>query len=152
MTISEEIAALGFMSLKELREEWRRHYGRVPPPRLSQGLLRMSIAYRIQEKQLGGLKPATKRKLLSLASASPSSAGVKLRRSSSLRPGTKLIREWQGRTHSVTVMEKGFEFEGRWYRSLSEIAREITGAHWSGPRFFGLTSARSKMVPSDARA
>ena len=152
MTISDEIAALGFMSLKELREEWRRHYGRVPPSRLSQGLLRMSIAYRIQESQLGGLKPATKRKLLSLGSRASSSSGVKRKTSSSLRPGTKLIREWQGRTRSVTVMEKGFEFEGRWYRSLSEIAREITGAHWSGPRFFGLTRARSKMVPSDARA
>ena len=152
MTISDEIAALGFMGLTELREEWRRHYGRVPPPRLGQGLLRMSIAYRIQEKQLGGLKPATKRKLLSLGSPSSAKAGVKRNAPPPVHPGTKLIREWQGRTHSVTVMEKGFEFEGRWYRSLSEIAREITGAHWSGPRFFGLTRARSKMVPSDVHS
>ena len=152
MSVQEDIVALGFMSLDELRDEWRRHYRRVPPSKLSRDLLVRSIAYKIQEREFGGLRPSTKRSLQSFAISGVTGPRDGRKRPAHPQPGAKLIREWQGRTYAVTIMEKGFEFDARWYRSLSEIAREITGAHWSGPRFFGLTSKRvDRRCNDDAR-
>ena len=142
MSVRDDIGALGSMSLDELREEWRRYHRRLPPPKLSRDLLVRSTAYKIQEREFGGLTPSTKRRLQSFAARVVTGRQNGRKRTAHPQPGAKLIRDWQGRTYAVTVMEKGFEFEARWYRSLSEIAREITGAHWSGPRFFGLTSKR----------
>ena len=124
-------------SLDELRREWRRLYHH-DPPRISRDLLVLGIAYRLQEIKHGGLGKATLRKLQTLAKTLRATGRVGPTPSLSLKPGARLVREWRGRTHTVTVTEDGFEYAGTNYPSLTKIAREITGAHWSGPRFFAL--------------
>jgi hypothetical protein len=125
-------------SLDELRGEWRRLY-RCEPPRISRDLLIRGIAYRRQElKHGGGLGKATRRKLKTLAKMFRTTGRVGPDPGLSLKPGARLVREWHGRTHTVTVTEDGFEYAGVSYPSLTKVARKITGAHWSGPRFFGL--------------
>ena len=137
--LDERLAALGGLGLDQLRGEWRRlHRRAAPPARLSRDLLLRSIAHRLQEDALGGLRPAAERRLASLArgvaKGEPAAAPAAVR----LKPGTTLVREWHGRTHTVLVLADGFEHQGRRYASLTRLARSITGAHWSGPRFFGL--------------
>jgi Protein of unknown function (DUF2924) len=124
-------------SLDELRREWRRLYHR-DPPKISRDLLVLGIAYRLQEIKHGGLGKATVRKLQTLAKTLRATGRVGPTPSLSLKPGARLVREWRGRTHTVTVTEDGFEYAGTNYPSLTKIAKEITGAHWSGPRFFAL--------------
>ena len=104
-------------------------------------LLIRGIAYRIQEIQHGGLGKSTRRKLKTLAKMFRTEGRVAPDPGLSLKPGARLVREWHGRTHTVTVTEDGFEYGGRMYPSLTKIAKKITGAHWSGPRFFGLVRA-----------
>jgi hypothetical protein len=123
-------------SLDELRGEWRRLYHR-DPPRISD-LLVLGIAYRLQEIKHGGLGKATLRRLQTLAKTLRTTGRVGPTPSLSLKPGARLVREWRDRTHTVTVTEDGFEYAGTNYPSLTKIGREITGAHWSGPRFFAL--------------
>ena len=124
-------------SLDELRREWRRLYN-SDPPRVSRDLLILGIAYRQQEIEHGGLGKATLRKLGTLAKTLRTTGRVGPTPSLTLKPGARLVREWRGRTHTVTVTEDGFEYGGESYPSLTKIAKKITGAHWSGPRFFGL--------------
>ena len=124
-------------SLDELRREWRRLYHNNPP-RISRDLLILGIAYRHQEIEHGGLGKATLRKLRTLATALRTTGRVGPTPSLTLKPGARLVREWHGRTHNVTVTEDGFDYAGTTYPSLTTIAKKITGAHWSGPRFFGL--------------
>ena len=132
-------------SLNELRGEWRRlHHN--DPPRISRDLLILGIAYRLQEIEHGGLGKATLRKLRTLAKAVRATGRVGPTPSLSLKAGARLVREWHGRTHTVTVTEDGFDYAGISYPSLSTIAKKITGAHWSGPRFFGLL-AKDKGPP-----
>ena len=133
-------------SLDELRREWRRLYHN-DPPRISRDLLILGIAYRLQEIEHGGLGKATLRKLRTLAKTLRATGRVGPTPSLSLKPGARLVREWHGRTHTVTVTEDGFEYAGTSYPSLTKIAKKITGAHWSGPRFFGLL-AKGKDHPS----
>lgn len=123
--------------LDELRFEWRRLY-QTEPPRISHDILVLGIAYRLQELKQGGLGKATIRKLQTLAKTLRKTGRVGPTPSLNLKPGARLVREWRGRTHTVTVMEDGFEYAGGNYPSLTKIARTITGTHWSGPRFFGL--------------
>jgi hypothetical protein len=125
------------MSLDELRSEWRRLY-EEDPPRISRDLLILGIGYRRQELQHGGLGKATLRKLATLAKTLRQTGRVGPAPTLNLKTGTRLVREWHGRTHTVTVTEDGFEYDGASYPSLTKIAKAITGAHWSGPRFFGL--------------
>jgi Protein of unknown function (DUF2924) len=136
-------------SLDELRREWRRLYHN-DPPRISRDLLILGIGYRFQELEHGGLGKATRRKLQTLAKTLRATGRVGPTPSLSLKPGARLVREWHGRTHTVTVSEDGFEYSGTSYPSLTKIAKKITGAHWSGPRFFGLPAA-SKKDPSGER-
>lgn len=124
-------------SLDELRREWRRLYGNEPP-RISRDLLVLGIAYRLQEIEHGGLAKATLRKLRTLAKTLRATGRVGPTPSLSLKPGARLVRESRGHTHTVSVTQEGFEYAGTNYPSLTKIARKITGAHWSGPRFFGL--------------
>ena len=124
------------LSIGDLRREWRRLYC-SEPPRLSRDLLMRGIGYRLQELQHGGLGKSTRRKLKTLAKMFRTEGRV-ADPDISLKPGARLVREWHGRTHTVTVTEDGFEYVGLSYRSLSNIAKKITGTHWSGPRFFGL--------------
>ena len=137
LEVSRRLEALRDLSPDELRKEWRRLY-RSQPPRLSRDLLVRAIAYRIQELRYGGLSKATSRKLAALVQARGSGAEIAAEGAQRIRAGARLVREWNGRTHTVTVEEDGFTYAGRSYRSLTAIAREITGARWSGPRFFGL--------------
>jgi hypothetical protein len=96
------------------------------------------IGYRLQELQHGGLSKSTRRKFKTLAKMFRTEGRVALNPGLSLKPGARLVREWHGRTHTVTVTEDGFEHAGKTYPSLTKVAKTITGAHWSGPRFFGL--------------
>lgn len=111
---------------------------RSTAPNIGPTLLRRLLAYRLQETRLGGLPTKVARELDHAASRDSSNSVA--RPLQSLTPGSRLVREWQGRTITVTVTEDGFLWEGKPRRSLSEIARAVTGAHWSGPRFFGLTN------------
>jgi len=135
--LSQELAALNDLTAPQLRAEWRRLYS-GQPPRLSRDLLVRSIAYRVQELVRGGLSKATRRKILALTKALQSNGSIEPDDGPNLRPGVRLVREWRGRTHRVQVTEDSFEYDGKPYSSLSKIAHAITGAHWSGPRFFGL--------------
>ena len=137
--IAKEIAELADLTTSRLRERWRRLCRVEPPAGISRDLLIRASAYQIQESEHGGLSRAVKRRLRAFVQKMGSEASLSFGLASSLKPGAKLIRGWRGRTYSVIVLEDGFDFEGRRYPSLSKIAREITGARWSGPRFFGLT-------------
>ena len=125
------------MDLQSLRDEWEHLSGDVAPPAMSKELLRLAIAYRKQEQEFGGLSRRTSIRLRALRNGGR--ASVRLSGEAlPLRPGAKLLREWQDRAHEVLALEDGrFAYAGRVWRSLSEIAREITGVRWSGPRFFG---------------
>lgn len=137
--LRDEIARLESLTIFELRGEWRRHLRMAPPMRLSRDLLIRGIAYRLQEKAFGGRSKAVLRKLSNASIGPGKIASARASKKASLKPGTRLVREWGGVTHSVLVHADGFEWRGERYRSLSGIARAMTGAHWSGPRFFGLT-------------
>jgi hypothetical protein len=134
---SAEFLVLASASLDELRHEWRRLY-HCEPPRLSRDLLVRGIGYRLQELQHGGLSNSTRRKLKTLAKMFRTEGRVAPDLGLSLKSGARLVREWHGRTHTVTVTEDGFEYDGVTYASLTKIAKKMTGTHWSGPRFFGL--------------
>ncbi len=136
-SLSQRLATLGELTLPELRAEWRRLY-RTPPPRLSRNLMVRAIAYRIQERACGGLTPAISRRLLEFGRKDAEMPDEQKITVSPPKPGTRLVREWNGRTYTVAVTEDGFTYGDKNYKSLTRIARAITGAHWSGPRFFGL--------------
>ena len=136
--IGSALAALEALTTPELRAEWRKLYRAEPPRRLSRDLLMRAVAHRIQERVNGGLGLATKRRLNALAAELASQGAAHFNAAAVLKPGTKLVREWHGRIHTVMVAEHGFEFDGQRYRSLTRIATLITGVHWSGPVFFGL--------------
>ena len=142
LDIGTEIARLEQLTLEMLREEWRRTHQVPPPRRLSRDTLLRGIAYKLQENAFGGLSKAIRR---SLQASGPStmSPATKPPPRPVFKPGTRLVREWHGVTHTVVVLDNGVEWRGKRYTSLSVVAREITGAHWSGPRFFGLTAERS---------
>lgn len=131
--LRDKLGRLETMSPAELRVEWPKVWGSVAP-RWSADLLRLGIAYKLQERVFGGLKTSTLREL---RRAAGNAANPKL------RPGTQLVRSWHGRTVSVLVTGEGFTFEDRSYASLSAIAKEVTGTGWSGPRFFGLKELAS---------
>lgn len=154
--LDDKLAGLATLSPARLRDEWQRLY-RTPPPRISPDLLTRGIAWQMQERALGGLAPGAARELKRMVGTSGTIVGAAVTASSSpttadLRPGTTLMRTWGDRNWSVLVTETGLVFEGRQYDSLSKIAREITGAHWSGPRFFGLKHAGAKRVKDAAHA
>ena len=135
--LSQHMAALSGLTAQQLRDEWRRLY-RGQPPRLSRDLLIRSIAYRMQELAHGGLSKATQRMLATMSKELEANGSVTIAPDLRVRSGARLVREWRGRTHTVIVTDDGFEYAGKTYASLTKIAHEITGAHWSGPRFFGL--------------
>ncbi len=141
-TVLTRIAALKTMSVNDLKAEWRSLFG-ADAPNNSKPFLELRLAYRVQELAYGGLKQQTVRLLDALADEVE---GRPIRRSAIPDPrkpiaGTKLLREWDGVEHTVTVLRDGFEFEGRKYKSLSAIARAIAGTRWNGWRFFGLRAA-----------
>lgn len=150
--ITGELARLEELTLFELRAEWRRVHRIQPPKTLSRDLLMRGITYRIQERSLGGLSKSLLRKIGTASANDPVGGRRRPALPIAIKPGTRLIREWQGVTHTVLVQANGVEWQGRHYKSLSVVARAITGAHWSGPRFFGLRRRTSKdRVPVSER-
>ena len=145
-TLEGEIATLPKMNLAQLQAKWRRDLKKAPPPHVRKQLLVPLLAYKLQEQAYGGLKPEIKRRLRELANGvhrDSTKATVQGADPLRIKPGTRLIRRWEGKTHHVTVGEAGFEYNGEHYKSLSAIARLITGTRWSGPLFFGLKGRRS---------
>jgi hypothetical protein len=167
-SIDDEIDRLEGLSTFELRTLWRRHWKQPPPMRLSKDMLVRGLAWKLQETTLGGIGKPDLRKLTALAKAAAeqrlagggddigntASTGLAVLNNGSpatsaptpitLRDGNRLVREWNGTTHTVLVLATGFEWQGQQFGSLSKIAEAITGAHWSGPRFFGLTKRKSE--------
>lgn len=127
--VEAEVRALDGMDLGQLRETWSRRIGAAPRLR-SPRLLRLHLAWRLQAYGQGGLEAGVVRALKEKEEVQPPLAG--------LRPGARLARDWMGERHEVEVVEDGFLYRGERHRSLSSIARLITGARWNGPRFFGL--------------
>lgn len=142
LDVAAEIVRLESLAIDQLREEWRRLHQTPPPKRLSRDILLRGITYRMQETAFGGLSKAIFRKLQTSAPKGEVPAKNRRRRPS-FKPGTRLVREWHGVTHTVVILADGVEWRGERYRSLSVVARKITGAHWSGPRFFGLNGTRA---------
>ena len=139
----EALLRLPKLYLRELREEWRRLYKADASLHLSRELLIRAVAYRMQEVALGGLRPEPQRQLRQIAQELKQTGEAAKRFRPQLKPGTRLMREWQGRTYEVAVLDDGFSWQGTHHRSLSAIARKITGTAWSGPLFFGLKPNRS---------
>ncbi|MGB6542067.1 MAG: DUF2924 domain-containing protein [Xanthobacteraceae bacterium] len=139
-TLDVDIARLRDLDVGALRNRWQNAFRRQAPPHLPRHLLFRVLAYRLQADQLGDLDSETRRLLDS--SGSPEKAGQRAvdlgRRTTELRPGTVLGRDWNGHMHRVAVLAEGFAWNGKTYPSLSNIAFAITGTRWNGPRFFGL--------------
>ena len=135
--LEKDLAALETMSRLHLRERWAAA-GTEGAPAVPTVLLRRLLAQRLQEKRHGKLPLLVARELERAGAMAGKGAARLSRANVALTPGTRLIREWNGQTIAVEVTEAGFVWKDRRYRSLSEVAREVTGAHWSGPRFFGL--------------
>ena len=133
----KNLVALATMSLAQLRENWS-EIGADPAPTVPTPLLRRLLAQRLQEKRHGKLPLLVARELGRTSASAGGVASDQPPRKITLTPGTRLIREWNGQTTAVEVTDTGFAWNDRTFRSLSEIAREVTGVHWSGPRFFGL--------------
>ncbi len=136
------IAALKTTPTPDLQAQWRELF-ESEPPRRNRGYLESRIAYRIQELEHGGLSPATIARLEALGETLDGGDATVRKRRVDGRPvtGTRLIREYQGVEHCITVMADGFEYQGRPYKSLSAVARAITGTRWNGPLFFGLRNS-----------
>jgi len=137
-----DLADLGCLSRSQLRDLWQREIGERPPGSFGRELLALGVAYVRQERRYGGLRKASLRELdrrfeRTLAGSSSEGRGAPLG-----RPGTILVREWQGITHHVTVVADGYLWNGRTHSSPSGIARAVTGTKWNGPRFFGLRETK----------
>ena len=139
----EALARLPELNLGELRQHWRTLYKTEASPHLSRELLVRAVAYRMQEVALGGLRPAQQRRLRQYAQEFKKTGETRLRARPELKSGTRLVREWQGRSYEVLVIDDGFSWQGTHHRSLSAIARKITGTAWSGPLFFGVKPNRA---------
>jgi hypothetical protein len=138
----EQIAALEALGIEQLRSRWAEAYGRPPPACSHPQFLVRGLAHSLQQDMLGGLAPALRRRLVGLAGALERHGQDPSLTAPRIKPGTRLIRQWRGAIHQVTVLENGFAYRGARYRSLSAIARTITGTRWSGPTFFGLRTRR----------
>jgi len=148
--LAARLKALEGLDHVQLRVEWRRLYRVEPPKRIAREFLALGVGWKIQEQVHGGLRATTRRMLAELSKTLERDGDVTRSRVTRLKPGAKLIREWHGKTHTVIVLEEGFEWRGKHWRSLSVIARTITGMHWSGPRFFGLNGKTSKLEVKEA--
>ncbi|WP_422344689.1 DUF2924 domain-containing protein [Parasphingorhabdus sp.] len=135
--LETRLSELVTMPPAQLRSMWRDVF-RKPAPEIPPNLLRCSIALRLQERVHGGLTPAVKKQIARMQKQLAKSNGAGTLSDIALKPGTRLVRSWKGQSYHVLVSDDGFEYDGRQFRSLSQNADEITGAHWSGPRFFGL--------------
>ncbi|MDO8433310.1 MAG: DUF2924 domain-containing protein [Candidatus Binatus sp.] len=142
--MSAEIDHLAALSREHLLDRWRELYRTEPPRKIGRDLLIRAIAYRLQENAYGGLKSATRRMLAKVAEDASARRPIRVAPVRTLKPGTVLLRDWHGVQHQVTVLESAIMFQKKRYKSLSEVARKITGTRWSGPLFFGLKSIQEE--------
>jgi len=137
--IKQALQALEVATRADLVAHWRRLYRSEPPRYASVDFMRRAIAYVLQEMAFGGLSKAVQRELMAIAAGRQDAGSTNAIR---IKPGTKLLREWHGKTHEVLATDAGFVWEGTTYRSLSAVASTIAGVKWSGHRFFGLVKRR----------
>ena len=137
-SVAEKLAELEALGSADLRIRWREMIGRPAPKHMSRDLLLRALAHHVQEQAEGGLSKAALKRLATLADQKGNGRPLPAPR---LKPGTRLVREWRGEVHQVTVLDDGFDYRGKCYGSLSHVARTITGTRWSGPAFFGLRKA-----------
>jgi hypothetical protein len=147
--VEAELERLPKMSIAQLRSRYHELFRTEPPRAFGPDLLQRSIAHRIQERAYGGLSREHQRLLDQLVRAARAKPDGRLELPRQIKPGSELVRTWNRRTYRVMVMDKGFAWEGKTFSSLSEIAFEITGTRWNGPRFFGLRSRTAK--PEEGR-
>lgn len=136
-SLASDLARLPSLDRAALTAAWQTAYGGEPPRNISQPLMLRALAYRMQAQSLGGLKLSTQRYLMKIAEDG-NAARATVISITQVKPGTRLLREWHGVSHEVTVLDDGVHYQGKRYRSLSQVAQQITGAKWSGPLFFGL--------------
>lgn len=145
--VEKQLSALQAMDKVALRARWKDAFKHPAPMRASRDLIIRALAYQVQAKAYGDLRPATLRRLQRLAADLQAGRDAGRATAPSLSPGVRLMREWNGETHVVEVLKEGFSWQGNCYPSLSAAARAITGVRWSGPRFFGLIEARESSSP-----
>ena len=145
--LRRELERIAGLDLAGLRSRWRRVFGRTAPASLPRVLLHRTLAYRLQAEALGDLDRETLRAIDRLADQD--GASVPLPERAGTKPGTLLVREWQGELQRVMVLEQGYAWNGVTYDSLSRVARAITGTPWSGPRFFGLKGSMDRAGSQD---
>lgn len=149
--VETEVECLSRLTLSELRVKWNALHGSDAPECLSPNMLKGAIAYSLQERSRGGLSKQARQQLKALM-ASPRNGSMVAVHTTLIKPGTKFLREWQNKVHEVQALADGnYIHEGRTYRSLTIIAREITGNHQSGPKFFGLNRAKLKVPHREKR-
>jgi hypothetical protein len=149
--VETELDRLPKMPIADLRSRYRELFRTEPPKAFGPDLLRRSIAHRIQERTYGGLPRTTQRLLDQLVKAAAAKPNGRLELPRRIKPGSELVRTWNGRTYRVMVMADGFTHDGKTFSSLSEIASDITGTNWNGPRFFGLRSSSNGESATNGR-
>jgi hypothetical protein len=142
--LEAQLSRLPALETSQLRKIWHDLFQNPPHPKLRRELMIPILAYRLQEKAFGGLKPSTARRLRAIADEVREGKKPASAQCLGPRPGTRMVRQWQGKLHEVITLESGFMYDGGKFRSLSEIARAITGARWSGPAFFGLKKRKTE--------
>ena len=140
--VEAELERLPAMPIADLRKRYRDLLRTEPPKAFGPDLLRRSIAHRLQEKAYGGLTPPARRLLDQLVRAATAKPNGRLELPRRIKPGSELVRSWNGRTYRIVVLETGFAYNGKTFPNLSEIATAITGTRWNGPRFFGLRNSK----------
>ena len=142
--VTNHLAALLRMSKPQLLADWKELFQVTPQRKMRRDLLVRLLSYRVQERAFGELSPTLRRRLADLARKLDANPNAVIANAPSIKSGTRLIRDWRGQSHRVTVLESGYEYAGKRYSSLSRIARLITGTRWSGPLFFGLREKKSQ--------
>jgi hypothetical protein len=136
--LANRIAALPALNKAQLLVIWRENFTKSPPPKLRKELMVPILAYRMQEKEYGGLSHSARKRLRDIARSIASEKRPREEAQPSSEKGTRLLRSWHGEVHEVFVTDSGYKYRGNMFSSLSKIAREITGTQWSGPLFFGM--------------
>jgi hypothetical protein len=149
--IAQRLTTLPKLSKTALREMWKQLFDSSPPPQLRRHLMIPILAYRLQEHAFGSLTAANRGRLRQLARAFETNSNSTVPSIPSVKPGTRLVRQWGDQVHLVNVEARGYEYQGARYQSLSEIARLITGTRWSGPLFFGIKSEQGTSKSKEAQ-
>ena len=145
-----ELGSMQGKPLEALRAQWTKLFKLEPGPWISRDVLIRGLAWKLQEAMFGGISKTAARRMAQLSAELIDHGAIKPAQTNAFKPGTRLVREWQGRVHEVVITEGGFIWSGSTYSSLSQVARLITGTRWSGPRFFGLkeSGGRSELTPN----